>query len=219
MHGMAKIVGFAVAMIALAAPLGAQEPTEPSQGPDRPAVMEPPRGGPGAMRGGMMGPGMRGGPDTPRNPVAVLLEHAEALALTGDQVESLQALEARLAAENEPRLEELDTALGDIDPRGMSPEERKAHRERMRALEPVRRAVRQANRAAMAEARALLTDGQKAELHGLMRRGPMDRPGPATMRRGQPGPHGVGAAYRAGFRDGFAAGRRGPRPWGARPGG
>lgn len=192
MRGMMKLTS-ALAMLALiAAPAAAQA------GQGR---------GPGHDQRPAMGPGMmRGGPAAmARNPASVVLEHEDALELTADQVQALERVEARIEAENGPRLEQLRAAFGDADPMEMTVAERQALRDRMRELQPVRDAIRETNRAAMAEVHELLTDLQETALRGIMRRGPDG--GPA---RGMRGPRGgdrvVGAAWRSGFRDGWQRG-------------
>lgn len=184
MRAMMKLAGSAAMAMMLAVPLAAQEtPTEAGD-----PMM---RQGPAAMA---------------RNPVAVVLEHREQLELTADQVRALEALATRLDEENGPRRARLEEAFGDADPRTMTAEERRAHRDRMQELAPVHQEMRTANRAAMAEVRELLTDVQEAALPTLMRRGPDGRRGPGMpgMQRRRHG-HGVGA-WQAGFRQGWARG-------------
>lgn len=174
MRTVKAIAGVVVGLALVAAPLAAQA---------------------GQGRAGM-GRGMAaGGPAAmARNPVAVLLDHRADLGLTEDQVGRLESLSQRVAAENGPRWEQLRAAFGDEAPADMTAEERARLRERMRALDPVRAEVRETNRAAMDEARSVLTADQLEKLPTIMRRGPRHgergaaRPG--GRRDGQQGPGG-----------------------------
>ena len=121
-----------------------------------------------------------------RNPVAVLLERREQLQLTDEQVQRLEALGARVERENAPRIEQLRAVLGDRSFRDLSDEERAAVRDRMRELEPVRDALRETNRAAMTEARGILTAEQATQLRETMRRGMRDRPANRPNRPDRP---------------------------------
>jgi hypothetical protein len=198
MRGIAKVVGAAAAILLVAAPVVAQ------QGPVR---QQRPGMGRGMVAGG---PGTMG-----RNPVSVVLDHAEELELTAEQVETLNGLQARLEEENGPRWAELEAAFGDTDPAELSVEEQHEIQERMQALAPVREEIRAANRAAMAEVHELLDDGQEAALRSVMPRRPGGRAGPGP-RAGRASDGTVGAAWRSGFRDGwhrgFRAGRGAARP-------
>ena len=152
--------------------------------------------GQGRMRGAeARGPWAVGGPMA-RNPVATLLERRDALELTADQVARLEAIQARVERENAPRIEELRAAFGDRQPRDLSAEERAQLRDRMQALSPTRDAIRETNRAAMVEARAILTPDQQAKVRQAMRRADGPRPGvrgpggarPAMAGRAMPRP-------------------------------
>ncbi len=152
------------------------------------------QGGPG--RPGM-GAGMRGPAQMERNPVQVLLDHGQDLALTAEQVTKLTAIQARVEKENGPRWEQMKKAFGDKAPADMTAEERQQARERMQALQPVRDQIRETDRTAMAEARALLTPDQVTKMRAFMRRGPADRPGRGERPRRGPrggggGPGGAG---------------------------
>lgn len=133
---------------------------------------------------------MRGPAEMVRNPMQVLLDHKADLALTADQVQKLEAIRAKVDKENGPRWEQLKKAFGDKAPADMTVEERQALRERMQALQPVSDKVRETNRTATTEARALLTPEQLTKMRDIMRRGPGNRPG-----RGGPGGSG---GYRGG---------------------
>lgn len=200
MRGIAKLVGAAAAVLVVAVPLVAQ------QGPAR---QQRPGMGRGMMAGG---PGVMA-----RNPVSVVLDHAEALDLTAEQVETLNGLQARLEEANGPRWAQLEAAFGDADPVELAVEERQAIRERMQELAPVREEIRAANRAVMAEVHELLDEDQEAALRSVMARRPG---GPAGQgpRAGRALDGTVGAAWCSGFRDGwhrgFRAGRGATRPGG-----
>lgn len=156
MSRIGRVGSVAAVLALLAVPLAAQ--AGQGQGPARGRGMM--AGGPGAMA---------------RNPVAVVLDHRDALELTAEQVQTLEQIRARVQEENGPRWDQLTEAFGDADPRSLSVEERQALRERMQALQPVREEIRATNRAAMAEVHELLTAEQETELRGIMRRR-SDRP-------------------------------------------
>ena len=160
------IVALAAAAL-LAGPAAAQQGQGRGQGQD--------------VRGEWAGPGSRA-----RNPVSMLLQRREDLGLTAEQVTRLEAIQTRVERENAPRIQQLRAVLGDRDPRELTTEERAELRERMRALDPVRDEIRQTNRAAMDEARAILTDEQQTRIRQVMRRrpGPDGRPGMRGPRRG-----------------------------------
>ena len=189
MRGFRTIMSALATLALIAAPLAAQ-------------------GGPGRGHGPAMGRGMmQGGPDAmARNPAAVVLEHRDALELTAEQVQALETMQAEIEEQNGPRWAQLEEAFGDADPAGMSVEERQALRERMQELAPVREAIRQTNRTIMAGLHEMLTPEQEQKLRAVMRRAP-DRPG-RGMRAGRPGSGAMGAAYRTGFRHGWAGGWR-----------
>lgn len=133
-----------------------------------PAVAQAGPGGRGGMGRGMAA----GGPAAmARNPVEVLLDHGADLALTDEQATRLEAIRDHVAQENGPRWEQLRSAFGDKAPADMTVEERQELRERMRALDPVRSEIRETNRKAMDDARAVLTPEQAEKLPGLMHRG------------------------------------------------
>ncbi len=144
-----------------------------------------------------MGAGMRGPAEMQRNPVEVLLDHQQELSLTSEQVAKLETIRDQVKRENGPRWEQMKQAFGDKAPADMTVEERQQARERMQALQPVRDQIRETNRKAMTDARALLTPDQLTRMRGLMRRGPDDRPGRGNrpgrgMHRGPAAPGGPG---------------------------
>jgi hypothetical protein len=161
---------------------------------------------PGLDRRGMRG----GGPAANvRVPGAMLLERRAELGLTAEQVRQIEAIQARVQAENAPRLEQLRAEFGERQAserpargarQAMTAEERQAMRDQMRAradqLRPVMQEVRETNRAAGDQIHALLTTEQKAALFDLRR----EARGEWQNRRGE---------RRDGFREG--RGPRGPR--------
>lgn len=176
MASMKQVVVALAAAAILAAPAAAQ------RGQDRPA-----REG----RGAWTAPGSMA-----RNPVATLLAQREALELTADQVRQLESIAARVEAENAPRVEQLRAVLGDRSVQDLTADERAELRERLRELEPVRAAIRETNRTAMAEARDILTADQALKLRDVMRRGAGEGfrgRGPAGMRGGLGAPGADGA--------------------------
>lgn len=173
MSGMWRVAGALALTVMLAAPADAQ------------------RGH--GMRGHGPGHGqgmMRGGPDQMgRNPAAIVLDHAEALELNESQVQRLGAIRDRVEAENGPRWERLRDAFGEADAREMTVEQRRALRERMAELQPVREEIRATNRAAGEQIHELLTDEQLAELRPIMR---ADRSGQRPGGMHHRGPRGMG---------------------------
>ncbi|HUG42366.1 MAG TPA: hypothetical protein VMM12_18015 [Longimicrobiales bacterium] len=146
-----------------------------------PATAQGRRGGAGPDgRPGWDGPGSMA-----RNPVTMLLERREALELTADQVRQLETIQARVEQENAPRIARLREALGDRPARDLTAEERAQLRDRMGELQPVRDELRETNRAAMAEARDLLTPEQATALRAAMRRGSRDGGPGARMGEGR----------------------------------
>lgn len=172
MRNMKQAIVALAAAALLAGPVVAQQGQGPARGQQDRAWA-----GPGSMA---------------RNPVAVLLERREALGLTGDQVARLEAIQARVERENAPRIQQLQAVLGDRSPRDLTDEERAQLRARMRELDPVRDQIRQTNRAAMQEAREILTAEQQAGLRDTMARRPG---GGARGARGARGPRDGGRAF------------------------
>ena len=164
-----------VAAALLAAPATAQG----GQGGERPRRAEGVRAGPGAPA---------------RNPVAMLLDRREELELTAEQVARLEAVRERVERENAPRIERLRAALGDRPRRELSDEERARLRGRMQELQPVRDEIRATNRAAMEEAREVLTDEQESKLREIVRRPRGERP--AGRRPALSSPHASASALR-----------------------
>ncbi len=183
----------AAALAVVAAPAMAQVGREVGE---RPAIQG---------RGMMGGVGARA-----QEPGTLLLERRAELGLSQEQVQRIEAIQARVRQENEPRLEQLSTAmeeLGDRDFRAMTVEERQQLRrqvqEHMRQLEPVRRAIRETNRAAGEEIHGLLTAEQQQKLRELR----LQRVRELQVRRGDRRP---GAWQRSGpYRRG--AWQQGPR--------
>jgi hypothetical protein len=107
------------------------------------------------------------------NPVARLIARRDALALTADQVSRLQSISNALDAKNAPLRGQMRSVLGS-SPRPprlgptATPAEREAHRATWRAtrekLAPVRHEMMGNMRAAMQQARAVLTPAQLAAL-------------------------------------------------------
>ena len=193
MRAVMRITSALATLALIAAPLAAQ-------------------GGPGRGQGPAMGRGMmQGGPEAmARNPAAVVLEHRDALELTAEQVQALETMQAEIEEQNGPRWAQLEEAFGDADPVGMTAEQRQALRARMQELAPVREAIRQTNRTIMAGFHEMLTPEQEQKVRAVMRRAPNGRPG-RGMRAGRPGAGAMGAAYRTGFRHGWAGGWRAAR--------
>jgi LTXXQ motif family protein len=122
------------------------------------------------------------------NPVARLIARRDALGLTADQLSRLQSISNALDAKNAPLREQMRSVLGDTPrpPRlgpSATPAEREARRAAWRAtrekVAPVRREMMGNVRAAMQQARAVLTPAQQATL-----RAARERRGWGTGRRG-----------------------------------
>ena len=126
-----------------------------------------------------------GGPGRPmfnRNPVAVLVDSAQALGLSADQLTQLRAIAQELDATNKTPLDSLQA----YRPQGgggmgggmgeMTPEQR----ERMEHARPFMQQVRENNRQAMDRALELLTPEQREHAQAMMprRRGPGGPGGP-----------------------------------------
>ena len=126
-------------------------------------------------------------PDRPRfsrNPVAVLVDSAQVLGLSGDQATRVRAIAQELDARNRPALDSLERyrprdggggGMGGGMGRGeMTPE----MRERMQHVRPFMQQLRENNRAAMDRAMALLTPEQRERLQAMYPPARMDRGGP-----------------------------------------
>jgi hypothetical protein len=89
-------------------------------------------------------------------------------------VSRLTQIEQQLGARNRVLRDSIRTTLGlppgtRPAPRQMTPEQRQAWRAKMRALEPVRKAMRANVRSAMEQVRTTLTADQRAQLRRAMR--------------------------------------------------
>ena len=154
-----RAMGVAIAALLVAAPLAAQ-------------------GGMGQGRQGRSGMGGMGGDADRmlRNPVEQVLESRAELGLTEAQIAGISAIRDRLAERTKAQREQLAAARGDVEPREMTPEQRREMRVKMQELAPVLQSFREANRAAMAEVHEILDDAQDATLRQIMSRR-TDRPG------------------------------------------
>jgi len=120
----------------------------------------------GAIRGG---PGEVGD----AGPVAMMLRRADALGLTADQVERIEAIGARLAAQNDPLQQQIRSIMGEMRPGGRdrsappSAAEREAMRTRMEQARPLMEQVRTNAAAAREEALAVLSEEQRARLRDV----------------------------------------------------
>jgi hypothetical protein len=118
-------------------------------------------------------------PDRPmfaRNPVAVLVDSAQVLALSADQTTRLRSMAQELDARNKEPLDSLEryrpqgggSGMGMGMGRGeMTPEQR----ERMEHMRPFMQTLRENNRKAMDEAMELLTPEQREQAQAMLPRG------------------------------------------------
>lgn len=173
------------------------------------------------------GPGMGPPQDSlrgPRNPIAALLGHREALELTDEQVTELESIQAKLEAEVAPLRARLEELHGEDSMRrrdgsflDMTQAEREALIQRREEARPVALQLMGLNRAAGVQAHEVLDPGQRALLMQFMRRGAGIR-GAGMPGRGMRGPgmriHGMrGPGAVQGARGGMGRGiRRGPPP-------
>jgi hypothetical protein len=178
---MKTIAGMLAAMILIAAPAAAQRP------------------GPGG-RGAGDRPEMMGGPAGLGRAVDLALSRRDSLALSGDQVQRLEAFKAELERNRTAMREELEQARADAGG------DRAQIRERMEALQERMRAAREDERERF---EGILTEPQRERLQQLSRqdrrRGPGGADGPG--RRGRRGPGGG-----AGFQRGALGAAFGPGP-------
>lgn len=109
----------------------------------------------------------------PRAPLARIVAMRAELGLSDDQVARLKAIQSDLQTKNKPLVDQIRTALGADEAigkalRALTPEQRRAKREE---LAPVLRTLRANTRAAMKEARGVLTADQQAKLREARRAG------------------------------------------------
>jgi hypothetical protein len=133
-----------------------------------------------------------------QNPIAMLLEHSDDLALTSDQTNRIAAIKQRLNARQRPLVAELDSLRPPgppphFDPTTMSAADRDSLMARRRAVGDVMAEVRTMQQAARTEAWTLLTaDQQKKadEMENRLRdaaRRPRDEEQAPAGRRGRGG--------------------------------
>jgi hypothetical protein len=116
-----------------------------------------------------------------RNPVATMVDSAQVLGLSAEQVIRLRAIAGELELRNRPTLDSLavyrprDGGGGGMGRGEMTPE----MRERMEHARPFMQTLRESNRAAMERAMELLTPEQRERAQAMLpRRGPGGRGGP-----------------------------------------
>lgn len=138
-------------------------------------------------------------------PIQGLLQHRTDLALTGDQVQKLEAIQQKNAARERELVAKI-TAVRGVPPgtpirsHAGTVVERQAHRQAMQAVRPQMDELRSLHQVQIQEARAILTADQNARAWGA--RGdkalrPHDGKAPGRMRHGAGGPAthgGVGAS-------------------------
>lgn len=148
---------------------------------------------PGVVVAQQRGPGAYHGE---RNPVRRILLQRDSLELGADQVTRLTAIAERLDAETAPLLQRMSELRGEMPPRPEgrpSAEERERFRQKMEELRPVREQLRERHRAAIEEARGVLSEDQWDLVRPRVeaRRGelgPRSRPDNRPGRRGGPPP-------------------------------
>jgi hypothetical protein len=124
-----------------------------------------------------------------RNPVAVLVDSAQVLGLSGDQVTRLRSIAQELDTRNRPALDSLERYRprdgggmgggGGMGRGEMTPE----MRERMQHVRPFMQQLRESNREATDRAMAVLTPEQRERAQAMM-----PRMGPGRGRGGPDGP-------------------------------
>lgn len=157
--------------------------------------------------------GMRQGPPGdsawgPRNPVAVMLEHRDALELTAEQVRELEGIQSKLEEQVTPLRAKLEELHGDAPMRqrdgsflNMTEAERQAVLERREQARPIALEIMGLNRAAGLQAHEVLEPGQRALVMQFMRRGGMGQGmqgHPGMQGRGMRGSRGMGRGMRQG---------------------
>ncbi|HSU17182.1 hypothetical protein [Longimicrobium sp.] len=126
------------------------------------------QGGPGGGRGMM------------RNPVQVLVDSAQSLGLSADQVSRVTAIAQELQTRNAAPLDSLQAHRGEMGGMMMGGEMTPEQRAAMERLRPLMQQVRDNNRQAMERAMAVLTADQQEHARAMMpqRRGPGGPGGP-----------------------------------------
>ncbi|HEV7590166.1 MAG TPA: hypothetical protein VGO40_18755 [Longimicrobium sp.] len=118
-----------------------------------------------------------------RNPVAMLVDSAQVLRLSGDQAARLRSIAQELDVRDRPAVDSLDLYRprdgggGGMGGGEMTPE----MRERMQHLRPIIQQLRENHREAMEQAMAVLTPEQRERAQAML---PPERMGPG---RGGPG--------------------------------
>lgn len=108
-------------------------------------------------------------------PVDALLKYRTELGLTTDQTARLTAIGQRLEAQNRPLLEQLRAAgFGEMPERNrrvrdLTPAQRDQLRERMQAARPTFQQLRENNKGAREQVRAVLTPQQQDRIRSLMK--------------------------------------------------
>ena len=140
-------------------------------------------------------------------PIQGLLQHRSDLALTGDQVQKLEAIQQKNAAREQELVDRITAGRG-VPPgtptrsHAGTVVERQAHRQAMQAVRPQVDELRTLHQAQIQEARAILTADQNARAWGGRGQGPVrphDGKASGRMRHGTGGPAthgGVGASDR-----------------------
>lgn len=139
--------------------------------------------GPGDQGGGMRGRGMgmRGGMmGMLRNPVQLLVDSAQSLGLSADQVRQLQGIAGQLDDQNRVPLDSLQAHRGEMGGMRGGGEPTPEQRATMERLRPYMMQLRDNDRQAIERAMAVLTPDQQARVRAMMpqrRMGEGGRPG------------------------------------------
>jgi hypothetical protein len=141
-----------------------------------PAVMVAQAGGPGNAEPRQEQTRQNRG--QPPNPLGMLLERREDLALTDTQVTRLEAIETALAARLAPLQEQM---------RQLRPEQGASRGQNREAMQPLMEQMRQAHQEAMEQAQAVLTAEQRERVRSLRPAGSRGEMGPGMGRRGPGG--------------------------------
>jgi hypothetical protein len=134
-------------------------------------------GGGGGMRGGGMG--MRGGMmGMMRNPVQLLVDSAQSLGLSADQVQQLQGIARQLDDQNRAPLDSLQAHRGEMGGMRGGGEPTPEQRATMERLRPYMTQLRDNDRQAIERAMNVLTPDQQARVRAMMPQRRMGGGGP-----------------------------------------
>lgn len=107
-----------------------------------------------------------------RGPIEALLEHREALRLSGEQVARLTQIDAQMRERNRPLVEQLvrmrREIRGDTPRSALTPEQRAEQRQRLEVARPLMEQIRQNNHEAMRQVGEVLNEEQKQQVRTML---------------------------------------------------